>query len=72
MKILWILPYLPWPMTSGGKTRQYHLLRTLSDRGHRITLLVQSKTGADAVARAAIEPWVERLIVIPGARSNTR
>lgn len=65
MKILWILPYLPWPMTSGGKTRQYHLLRTLSERGHRITLLVQSKTEADAGARAAIEPWLERLIVIP-------
>jgi glycosyltransferase involved in cell wall biosynthesis len=65
LKILWILPYLPWPMTSGGKTRQYHLLRTLSERGHRITLLVQSKTEADAAARAAIAPWVERLIVIP-------
>ncbi|MGL5999045.1 MAG: hypothetical protein ACRC1I_21475, partial [Pseudomonas proteolytica] len=34
MRILWIVPYLPWPMTSGGKTRQYHLLRTLSERGH--------------------------------------
>ncbi|MDU3958120.1 MAG: hypothetical protein E7H04_29340, partial [Pseudomonas aeruginosa] len=26
MRILWILPYSPWPTTSGGKTRQYHLL----------------------------------------------
>lgn len=65
MKILWILPYLPWPMTSGGKTRQFHLLRTLSERGHRVTLLVHSKTAADAAAHAALEPWVERLIVIP-------
>jgi glycosyltransferase involved in cell wall biosynthesis len=65
VKILWILPYLPWPMTSGGKTRQFHLLRTLSERGHRITLLVQSKTEADAVVRAALEPWLERLIVVP-------
>ncbi|AZD24563.1 MULTISPECIES: glycosyltransferase family 4 protein [Pseudomonas] len=65
MKILWILPYLPWPMTSGGKTRQFHLLRTLSERGHRITLLVQSKTEADAATRAALEPWLERLIVVP-------
>ncbi|WP_244247738.1 hypothetical protein, partial [Pseudomonas aeruginosa] len=22
MRILWILPYSPWPTTSGGKTRQ--------------------------------------------------
>lgn len=44
MRILWTLPYLPWPTTSGGKTREYHLLRNLAARGHRITLLVQSKT----------------------------
>ncbi|MFO2466450.1 glycosyltransferase family 4 protein [Pseudomonas sp. 15FMM2] len=65
MRILWIVPYLPWPMTSGGKTRQYHLLRTLSERGHHITLLVQSKTAADASVHAALEPLLERLIVVP-------
>ncbi|WP_339532899.1 glycosyltransferase family 4 protein [Pseudomonas mucidolens] len=65
MRILWIVPYLPWPMTSGGKTRQYHLLRTLSERGHRITLLVQSKTAPDATAHAALAPLLERLIVLP-------
>jgi len=65
VRILWIVPYLPWPMTSGGKTRQYHLLRTLSERGHRITLLVQSKTAADATVHAALEPLLEQLIVVP-------
>ncbi len=55
MKILWTLPYLPWPTTSGGKTRQFHLLRSLAARGHRITLLVQSKSA----------PHLERLIVVP-------
>ncbi|MGC5701057.1 glycosyltransferase [Pseudomonas sp. NFXW11] len=65
MKILWTLPYLPWPATSGGKTRQYHLLRALAARGHRITLLVQSKTPLDEASRAALEPWLERLIVLP-------
>lgn len=65
MKILWTLPYLPWPTTSGGKTRQYHLLRSLAARGHRITLLVQSKTALDAATRATLEPLLERLIVLP-------
>ncbi|AZE77833.1 glycosyltransferase family 4 protein [Pseudomonas synxantha] len=65
MRILWIVPYLPWPTTSGGKTRQYHLLRTLSERGHRITLLAQSKTPADDAAHVALEPLLERLIVVP-------
>ena len=65
MRILWIVPYLPWPTTSGGKTRQYHLLRTLRERGHRITLLAQSKTLADDAVHAALEPLLERLIVVP-------
>ena len=65
MRILWTLPYLPWPTTSGGKTRQFHLLRNLAARGHRITLLVQSKTELNDDTRAALEPWLERLIVIP-------
>ncbi|MGC1329825.1 glycosyltransferase family 4 protein [Pseudomonas sp.] len=65
MRILWTLPYLPWPTTSGGKTRQYHLLRSLAARGHRITLLVQSKTEADQATRNALEPFLEQLIVLP-------
>ena len=34
LRILWTLPYLPWPTTSGGKLRQFHLLRALSARPH--------------------------------------
>ncbi|MCF5590488.1 glycosyltransferase, partial [Pseudomonas syringae] len=64
MRILWTIPYLPWPTTSGGKTREYHLLRNLAARGHHITLLVQSKTPLDDSCRAALEPWLERLIVV--------
>lgn len=65
MRILWTLPYLPWPTTSGSKTRQYHLLRELAQRGHRITLLVQSKVPLGDAARTALEPLLERLIVLP-------
>ena len=65
MRILWTLPYLPWPTTSGHKTRQYHLLRALAQRGHRITLLVQSKIPLCDAAREALEPLLERLIVLP-------
>lgn len=65
MRILWTLPYLPWPTTSGCKTRQYHLIRALAQRGHRITLLVQSKIPLSDAAREALEPYLERLIVLP-------
>ncbi len=65
LRILWALPYLPWPTTSGGKLRQYHLLRCMAARGHRITLLVQSKVPLDDAARQRLEPLLERLIVLP-------
>ena len=65
LRILWTMPYLPWPITSGGKSRQYHLLRRMAERGHRITLLVQSKTLLDDETRAQLEPLLERLIVLP-------
>jgi len=65
LRILLTLPYLPWPITSGGKARQFHLIRELAARGHRLTLLVQSKTDADATVHAALAPLVERLIVLP-------
>lgn len=65
MRILWILPYMPWPTSSGGKTRQYQLIRSLAQAGHRITLLVQSKTPIDDRQREALSPWLERLVVLP-------
>ncbi len=65
MRILWTIPYLPWPTTSGGKVRQYHLLRTLAARGHRITLLVQSKTPLTPEVEAHLSPLLERLVFVP-------
>ncbi len=65
MRVLWTLPYLPWPTTSGSKTRQFHLLRGMAQRGHRITLLTQSKVPLCEAARQALAPLVERLIVLP-------
>lgn len=65
MRLLWVLPYSPWPTTSGGKTRQYNLLRSLAGRGHRITLLVQSKQPLSEHDRAVLEPLLERLVVVP-------
>lgn len=65
VRILWVLPYLPWPATSGGKTRQYHLLKNLAAQGARITLLVQSKQPADAECRRELEGFLEALIVLP-------
>ena len=65
MRILWILPYSPWPATSGGKTRQFHLLRSLSARGHRITLLLHDKHPVSLTDRQVLEAFLEQLIILP-------
>jgi glycosyltransferase involved in cell wall biosynthesis len=64
LKILWTSPYLPWPTVGGNKVRQYQLLRGLAEQGHRVTLLVQSKTPLEESSQAALAPLVERLIVL--------
>jgi glycosyltransferase involved in cell wall biosynthesis len=65
MRVLWTMPYLPWPITSGGKARQFHLIERMAARGHAITLLVQSKTPADEAVHRALAPLLEQLIVLP-------
>lgn len=64
LRILWAMPYLPWPVTSGGKSRQYHLLKALAKRGHQVTLLVQSKSEATPEALATLGGLVDRVIVL--------
>ena len=65
LRILWVVPYLPWPTTSGGKARQFQLLRALAARGHQITLLVQSKTAIDTEGEQVLSTVVEHLYVLP-------
>ncbi len=65
LRILWTTPYLPWPTVGGNKVRQYQLLRCLAQRGHRITLLVQSKREMEPETQTHLEGLVERLIVLP-------
>jgi len=65
MRILWILPYSPWPATSGGKTRQFHLLRSLAARGHRITLLLHDKHPVAPADRQMLETFLEQVIILP-------
>lgn len=40
MHILWLTPYTPWPLDSGGRIRIYNLARGLSRLGHTIDMLV--------------------------------
>lgn len=64
MRILWLQPYFPWPCTTGGKTRQYNLLKRLHQRGHQVTLVTLCKAPPTAEAVAMVEKIVSHLIWI--------
>jgi glycosyltransferase involved in cell wall biosynthesis len=68
MRILWVCPYLPWPTVGGNRLRVFNLIRTLAERGHRITFVALSTTGEDANTRAHLNPLVERVICLPRRR----
>lgn len=65
LEVLWTSPYLPYPATNGGKTRQLALLRQLAARGHRITLLALAKEPPTAADVTALEAFLAGLVVVP-------
>jgi hypothetical protein len=48
MRLLFIAPYTPTPI----RTRSYHLVRTLAQRGHQVTLAVPWETAAELAGQA--------------------
>jgi hypothetical protein len=72
MKILWIYPELPYPLTS-GLLRGFHLLRLLSQR-HAVTFLTltnQKRVPSETIQ--ALKPYIERIEIFsrcsaPGPR----
>ena len=54
MNILYVTPYVP----SRIRTRPYHLIRALVDRGHRVTLVTASGTSVEEAEQAdALRAW---------------
>lgn len=68
LRILWTLPYFPWPASNGGKTRAHALLRQMAARGHRVTLLVLTKDQPSPEALAYLNGFLESLVVVPRRR----
>ncbi len=69
LRILFLLNGFPWPLTS-GYLRHYHLIRELSARGHRISLLVIVPADFAPKDRAALEPFTERIITVDSHRRS--
>ena len=54
MRVLFACPWVPWPLTNGGKTRTYHLLRQAARRAEvHVRLVREPDTAPDAAAELA-------------------
>ena len=56
MKVLFVCPFVPWPLVNGGKIRTYNLIRSASQHAE-IHLRVIREPGMSEEAREALEPW---------------
>ena len=63
--ILFIMPRLPFPASSGRKTSLYHYCRILSEKlGYRLVVAAFLEEGDDPNNKPA---FVDRLVVLPKA-----
>ncbi len=67
MKVLFVCPFVPWPLVNGGKIRTYHLLRTASAEAE-IHLRVIEEPEPVAGAAEALAPWCRTLGFFPRSR----
>src|SRR5690606_25747733 len=65
--VLMLTPYVPYPPTSGGRSRTYNLLKHLSEH-YTITLVCFGRPEETAFDLTPLEQWCE-LIVVPRAPS---
>jgi hypothetical protein len=67
VKILFVCPFVPWPLESGGKIRTYHLLREASSQAE-IHLRVIREPGSEQGAEEALFPWCASLAFFERSR----
>jgi hypothetical protein len=60
MKVLFVCPFVPWPLVNGGKIRTYQLLRQASAQAE-IHLRVIQEPELVAGAEEALAPWCRSL-----------
>jgi glycosyltransferase involved in cell wall biosynthesis len=68
-RVLYLVNGFPWPLTS-GYLRHYFLIRELSRRGHRISLLAITPSGFEPADRAHLEPFTERIVTVDSHRRS--
>ncbi len=70
MKVLFVCPFVPWPLVNGGKIRTYHLLRTASAQAELHLRVIQEPEPVPG-AEEALAPWCQSLGFFPRSRPGT-
>lgn len=68
MKVLMLSPTFPWPLNMGSRIRIYHAFRELARAGHEVTLLCLSEEPSSAREAKALEPYCQKLEIMPVKR----
>lgn len=56
MKVLFVCPFVPWPLEDGGKIRTFHLIKAAASQCEiHLRMIREPSSGSEAVA--ALEPW---------------
>jgi len=63
MKILFICPYTPFPLTDGGKTRVFNIIKRLSLK-HDISLICYIKSEKDRAGIPELSKYCEKVIPV--------
>jgi hypothetical protein len=71
VRVLFLTQLLPYPLDSGGKIRNYYLLRHLSRR-HRVTLVSFVRSPAEAALADELRPFCEAVHTVLLRRSRLR
>jgi polysaccharide biosynthesis protein PslH len=62
LRVLFITEFLPWPLTSGGRIRTFHILQQLALR-HHVTLITQ-KAAQDSEGEERLRSMVSQLYAV--------
>jgi glycosyltransferase involved in cell wall biosynthesis len=71
MRLLFVTQLPPYPLDSGGKVRNYYLLRHLC-RQHRVTLVSFVRTSEEAAQAQELQPFCEAVHTVSLRRSRPR
>jgi len=64
-KIVFLTYDLPYPLTSGGKIRAFHLIKALWEHGHQVALISYSRRGDDLSDSDKLKEYCSSIHVFP-------